>query len=121
MRFVLKGLVIPLFLLYFPSGCAEEGASGTTPIDCGEHGTEHDGHCHCHDGYLFANETCVAAEQVTALCEEHDEEDAEHEDAEHEHHHEACRCPDVGDCHCEHGDIVTIGVLSFCVSELHGD
>jgi hypothetical protein len=91
--------------------CAEEGESGTSPIDCGDHGTEHDGHCHCDDGYLFDGETCVTPEEITAICEEHEEGEDES--------HGACVCPDEGECPCDNGEIETHGDHDYCVPELH--
>ena len=95
-------------------GCAEEGKEGTTGIDCGEHGSEHAGHCHCDEGYLFDGETCVAPEAITEICHTPDG-GAESEEA---HHHEACRCPDEGECHCDDGEITTFGGRDYCVPEL---
>lgn len=89
--------------------CAEEGESGTSPIDCGEHGTEHDGHCHCDDGYLFDGETCVTPEEVTAICGEQEGE------------HAACVCPDEGDCPCDDGEIVAYGDHDYCVPDPHAE
>ena len=95
--------------------CAEEGESGTTGIDCGEHGTEHEGHCHCDEGYLFDGETCVTPESITEICVEEEEEEEEGE----EHQHGACVCPDEGECPCDHGEIETHGDHDYCVPELH--
>lgn len=107
-------------------GCADEGESGTTTVNCGQHGSEHAGHCHCDPGYLNAEETCVAPAEVTAVCEEHAEEEGDvtsiaevHE--EEEHHHAACLCPLGAECHCEHGTVETYGSSSYCVPELHED
>ncbi len=94
------------------SGCAEEGEEGEAPLDCGEHGTEHDGHCHCDDGYLWNGTTCVAADEITEICAEHDGGTAEE-------NHSACACPDDGACPCDHGNIATIGGQDYCVPELH--
>lgn len=99
-------------------GCAEEGDSGEAALDCGEHGTEHDGHCHCDDGWLFDGTTCVTPEKITEICEEHTETDT---DTEEEHHHETCLCPDGGKCHCEEGTIETYDGADYCVPDLHAD
>jgi hypothetical protein len=103
-------IAIALMAVLFAFSCAEEGQSGTSPVDCGEHGTEHDGHCHCDDGYLYDGETCVTPEEITEICEEHEEGEQEH--------HGACVCPDDGECPCE-GEIVTYGEHDYCIPELH--
>lgn len=111
-----KSMILGLMtasLLAFGACSSDEGESGDTPIDCGEHGSEHDGHCHCETGFLFNGTTCVSADQITEECHEHDA------DAGAEHHHEACVCPATGDCHCEEGTIETIGANSYCVPNLH--
>jgi hypothetical protein len=99
------------------SGCAEEGKSGTAPLDCGSLGSAHDGHCHCNEGALFNGETCVSADQITALCVD-DHDDADHDDADHVSE-AACRCPASGDCPCDHGAVEQVGAASYCVPELH--
>jgi hypothetical protein len=108
---------IALMAVLFAFGCAEEGDEGSEAVDCGEHGSEHDGHCHCDDGYLWNGSTCVVPEEITEVCEEHEEEE---EEEEHEHQHGACVCPDEGECHCDHGEIETYGDHDYCAPELHG-
>jgi hypothetical protein len=104
-----------LALLAFSSGCSsDEGVAGDTPIDCGEHGTAHDGHCHCDTGFLYDGTTCVAPEAITNVCEEHDE------DAGTEHHHGACLCPSTGTCPCE-GTVESIAGKDYCVPDLHAE
>lgn len=119
-----------VFCLVFVSavsvGCAEEGESGTTTVNCGQHGAEHDGHCHCDPGYLFAEATCVAPAEVTAVCEEHVEDEGDaisvaDVQEEEEHPHDACLCPVGAECHCEHGTVETYGTNSYCVPALHED
>ncbi len=92
-------------------GCPEEGEEGTAGIDCGEHGSEHNGHCHCHEGYLFDGEICVEPGEITDVCEEHEEEEGEED-------HHACVCPEDGDCPCD-GEIVTFEEIDYCEPELH--
>ncbi len=123
----IASVVLSLSLLGV-AGCAEEGESGSTTVDCGGHGSEHDGHCHCDPGYLFAEETCVDPKAITAICEEHQEHsedvidaDADVTAAEEEHHHDACLCPATGECHCENGTVESFGTERFCVPELHED
>lgn len=104
-----------LALLALASGCVTEaGEGGETPIDCGEHGSAHDGHCHCDDGFLFDGTTCVSPDAITHVCEEHDEDAG----AEAEHHHGACLCPSTGTCPCE-GTVESIGGKSYCLPDLH--
>jgi len=101
-------------LLAFAPGCvSEDGESGETPIDCGEHGSAHDGHCHCDQGFLYDGTTCVEPDAITEVCEEHDA-DAGTE----EHHHGACLCPSTGTCPCE-GTIESLAGKEYCVPELH--
>jgi len=96
------------------AACGEEGESGSSPLDCGDHGHAHDGHCHCDDGYLFDGETCVDPSEITEICEDHEHE----EEGEEDHEHAACLCPaPTEECHCEHGDIVTYGGDDFCVPD----
>lgn len=97
-------------------GCAEEGESGEAALDCGEHGTEHDGHCHCDDGWLFDGTTCVTPSEITEPCGEDAASDAGEED-----HHEACLCPDVGDCPCDEGTVEEYGGAEYCVPALDED
>ncbi|MCK9463913.1 MAG: hypothetical protein M0R80_30215 [Proteobacteria bacterium] len=91
-------------------GCAEEGESGEAALDCGEHGTEHDGHCHCDEGWLFDGAACVTPTGITALCGEGGYDD-----------HAACLCPEDGDCPCEDGEIEEHDGAEYCVPELHED
>ena len=112
----LKVLVPILFVLICVTGCGEEGEEGSTGTDCGEHGTEHDGHCHCDPGYLFNGEACVPPSEITEICEAQEDGGTEEEE-EHEDH--ACRCPETGECHCDHGEIVTLEGVNFCQPELH--
>jgi hypothetical protein len=100
-------------------GCAEEGEVGEMPLDCGEHGDAHGGHCHCEDGFLYDGVSCVAPEEITEICGEHLEE-AETESSQHDMEaHGACRCPATGVCPCEHGELETVGGQDYCVPELH--
>lgn len=92
-------------------GCGP-GGGGSSGVDCGEHGTEHEGHCHCDSGFLFDGTTCVEPSGVTEIC-------VEPADGE-EHHHEACKCPDTGVCPCD-GTIETFGGNEYCAPELHED
>ncbi len=126
-------MLLSLSLVLFFAGCAEEGESGTATVDCGGHGSVHNGHCHCDQGFLYAQETCVEASQITAVCMDHEHEDGdvveeedghegdEHEAEEHEEHHDACLCPATGECHCESGTVEKIGANSYCVPNLHAD
>lgn len=95
-------------------GCGEEGKEGTTAINCGAHGTEHDGHCHCDQGYLFNEESCVTPDQITEECM------AEGEHSE-EHQHGACLCPTQGVCPCDDGEVETYDSKQYCIPELHHD
>ena len=100
-------------------GCAEEGEVGELPLDCGEHGDAHDGHCHCDDGFLFDGAICVAPEEITEICGEH-EEGADTDSSQHDvEAHGACRCPATGVCPCDHGELETVGGQDYCVPELH--
>ncbi len=96
------------------SGCGEKGEEGSTPVDCGAHGSEHDGDCHCDEGYLFNESTCVPFAEITELCAG----EATHA-AEEEHEHGACLCPAEGECFCDHGEVQVLGAASYCVPELH--
>lgn len=90
-------------------GCAEEGEEGSAAVDCGAHGTEHDGHCHCDDGYLFDGTTCVTPGEIAAACGSGEVPE-----------HAACLCPeDGGTCPCEEGEIETYDGLDYCVPILH--
>jgi hypothetical protein len=108
----INSMMIAAALVFGAGACAEEGDEGTSGIDCGDHGAEHDGHCHCDDGWLFDGETCVDPAEIAETCEEHEETDTE------EHHDEACVCPEDGDCPCD-GDIVTYGGVDYCEPALH--
>jgi len=105
-------IAIALMAVLFAFACAEEGDEGSEAVDCGDHGSEHDGHCHCDDGYLFDGDTCVTPEEITEIC-------AEEEEEEEEGQHAACVCPEDGDCPCDHGEIETYGDHDYCVPELH--
>ncbi len=94
------------------SGCGD-GGSGTTGLDCGDNGTEHEGHCHCDSGYLFDGTTCVDPEEITTVCEEHTDTD--------DHVHGACACPASGVCPCDDGTIETYGGVDYCVPDLHAE
>ena len=96
---------IALVMVFFTLSCAEEGSAGEAAVDCGTHGAEHDGHCHCDAGYLYDGAICVTPEEITAVCGAQADE------------HTACRCPAEGDCPCDHGTVETIGVDDFCVPE----
>jgi len=125
-------------------GCGDKGESGTTGVDCGEHGSAHGDHCHCEQGFLFDGATCVLPDDIDRICEAHADEAADagapvdggqeaeahdehadqgHHEHEHEHEHEhgACRCPADGECHCDHGQIEEHGGVRYCVPELHAD
>ena len=127
------------------AGCGEKGESGTTGVNCGEHGTAHGDHCHCDQGFLFDGATCLVPDDIDEICEAHADEladagaaqvDGGHDEEAHEEHNEeaheehddeghdahahgACRCPAKGDCHCDHGQIEEHGGLRYCVPELH--
>ena len=105
-------VVLAIGLMGLAIGCAEEGEEGSAAIDCGDHGTEHEGHCHCDAGYLFDGETCVDPSAVTVVCGTAEAE---------EQPHGACVCPDEGDCPCDHGAIETYGDHDYCVPELHDE
>ena len=118
---ILVNIVLSLF---FATACAEAGKSGDEGIDCGDHGSAHDGHCHCESGYLFNGETCVVPDEITEICEASEENDADAgadtTTVEAEHHHEACRCPEGETCPCD-GTVVTLGGVDYCEPELHDD
>ncbi len=102
--------ILLVFLLFCSLlGCAEEGEEGSSGIDCGDNGSEHDGHCHCDAGYLFNGETCVTPSEITELCEE---------PLEGEHQHHACVCPASGECFCD-GEIVNHEGIDYCELDLH--
>ncbi len=102
-------------LVAFAPGCVSgDGEGGETPIDCGEHGSAHDGHCDCDQGFLNDGTTCVEPDAITEVCEEHDE------DAGTEHHDEVCLCPSTGECPCE-GTIEYEAGKEYCLPELHAD
>ncbi len=127
MKFLNTGILVWIFTGCIAFACAEPGESGTAGIDCGDHGSEHDGHCHCEAGWLFDGATCVLPAEITEVCEadEHEEDagaEAEHDDEtseETDHHHAACRCPEEGECHCEAGTLETFEGVEFCVPMLH--
>lgn len=105
------------------AGCSSDsGSGGNDPINCGEHGSAHDDHCHCETNYLFNGKTCVEANKITEKCDDHhDEHHDDHHDDDHangDHHHEACVCPADGKCHCD-GEIVTISNQKYCVPNPH--
>jgi len=111
-KMILSLTAMGLALLAFAPGCSsDEGTGGEAPIDCGEHGSAHAGHCHCETGFLFDGTTCVAPDAVTNVCEEHDE------DAGVAHDHTACLCPSTGTCPCE-GTVESIGGKDYCVPNL---
>ena len=91
------------------AGCGEPGEEGTIGVDCGDYGTEHDGHCHCDPGYLFDGDTCVNPEEITVPCDAG------------EHDHMACLCPAAGDCACEEGDLLAYGGNDYCTPVLHDE
>ena len=124
---VLLSVLFALPLAASLTGCPEEGEGGSEGIDCGDHGSAHEGHCHCDAGYLFDGETCVAPAEITQICEEEADEEAgeevdedAHEEEAHEEHG-ACVCPAEGACPCDHGEIEEHGGVSYCVPELHTD
>lgn len=92
---------------------AHTGESGTTGVDCGDHGSEHEGHGHCDSGYPFDGTTCVDPADITTECVEHD--DGEEDD------HAACLCPSTGTCPCDHGENEFYGGSDDCVPELHDE
>ena len=105
------------------SACSDEAGvgdtdGGTTGKNCGEHGTPHEDHCHCDQGYLYDGNTCVAPEQITEECVEHEEADAGADAEPVEHHHEACLCA-TDPCPCEEGTVQTLGGKQYCVPNLH--
>lgn len=134
--FIVSILTLSLQLM----GCAEDGEDGSAALDCGEYGSEHDGHCHCDDGFAFNGETCVGLEEITNLCEEeahtesdtevdtdvgtdeHDEDTDEHDEDTEEHDHDeemgACLCETVSECHCD-GEVIEYGGNAYCILELH--
>ncbi|MBM4352457.1 MAG: hypothetical protein FJ109_01465 [Deltaproteobacteria bacterium] len=127
---VVSVLLVVFCMSFLPAGCAEEGKAGVEALDCGAHGTEHDGHCHCDDGYLVDGATCVTPDKIAAVCEEEPAEsgavegDAVEEDhaaghEEHELSHAACLCPADGDCPCDHGTVKSFGAKEYCVPEMH--
>ncbi len=124
-RLTILTTILALSLGLGLTGCASEGDEGTTAVDCGTHGSEHDGHCHCDSGYLNHADTCVPADEVTELCEADADEAASTADVAgddavtEEHHHEACLCPATGECPCDHGTLETLGTAVYCVPELH--
>lgn len=127
MRYNLVLSFLAMALVTLGAGCADEGESGSTTVACGQHGAEHDGHCHCDPGYLFSEETCVAPAEVTVVCEEHTGEEGDvttpaDVSAEEEHHHDdACLCLVGAECPCEHGTVETYGTSTYCVPELHAE
>ncbi|MFH0903527.1 MAG: hypothetical protein V2A73_23100 [Pseudomonadota bacterium] len=106
-------------LVLATTGCGKEGSEGTKPLDCGSHGTEHDGHCHCDSGYLFDGDTCVTPDEIDEVCVA--DEEVEGTEGEEEHDHAACRCPGQGVCPCEEGTTETIGDGTYCIPELHDE
>ena len=98
--------------------CAEKGVSGTDALDCGEHGSAHDGHCHCNEGYFFDGYTCVAPAEITDVCEDETSDAGAADTAETEHDHTACVCPTDGECPCD-GEISTYDGKEYCAPELH--
>lgn len=127
-----------IFIMGVVSACAEPGEEGSGALDCGEFGSEHDGHCHCVDGHAFYNETCVSFSAITELCEDHDGEDTLHQEesigvdtAEHEYEHEdeqahedahehasTCLCHDAAQCVCD-GTLTFLGGNTYCEPPLH--
>lgn len=108
--------VLGVVLVFAMTGCAEEGEAGSLGVDCGEHGSEHDGHCHCDPGYLFDGATCVSPTEIDQICEEEDE---AHDDD--PHHASACECPSEEACPCDHGEVEEHAGKSYCVPALHED
>lgn len=103
-------LCFTVFLALHFVACAEDGDEGSVGLECGEHGSEHDGHCHCDTGYLFDGEQCVLPTEITDVCEEHVDEQEEE--------HLACVCPTTGGCEC-HGEVVPLEGMDYCQPELH--
>lgn len=113
----LVAAVAVLGLVATPPGCAGsdgKDSRGTQPLDCGEHGSVHNGHCHCDAGYLFDGAGCVLPDDIDVECETH----AEHEGDDHDHG--ACRCPAVGTCACD-GQVQDFGGQQYCAPELHAE
>ncbi len=101
--------------------CAEKGKSGTEGLDCGDHGSAHEDHCHCNEGYFFDGTTCVAPAEIIEVCAVLASDAGEADSAvEPEHGHEACVCPLEGECPCD-GEISTYGGKDYCAPELHED
>ncbi len=95
------------------AGCPERGAAlddeedaATAEVNCGEHGSAHGDHCHCHMGYLFDGEHCVAPDHITEVCADHTDD------------HVACVCPSEGVCYCS-GEVVTLQGEDYCEPALH--
>lgn len=105
-------MVVVGMLAVLQACISEVGKGGETPMDCGEHGSAHDGHCHCDEGFLFDGSTCVFPDDITTVCHEHEEEGEE------EHHHGACLCPTEGVCPCD-GTVESTGGKSYCVPKVH--
>ena len=116
----MKSFIFKIFFIVLAgtlTGCADPGEDGTAGIDCGEFGSEHDGHCHCSEGFGFNGETCVALSQITELCTAD-----EHSEVEHTDEHESCKCPedDATECACE-GELIMYGEATYCLPALHED
>ncbi len=77
-----KVLFQMLFALMLFVGCGND----QTATACGEHGEQHDDHCHCDEGYHEVGGTCVPEESGTDPCGEHGELHGDH-------------------CHCDEGYI----------------
>ena len=96
------------------TGCPERGAAlddvdadAAASVDCGEHGSAHGDHCHCHMGYLFDGMSCVAPGDIVEICGDQTDEDV------------ACVCPPEGVCHCS-GEVVNLEGQRYCEPALHG-
>ncbi len=110
-----KIIIICTSVLLF--ACAEPGTSGNEGVDCGPHGSPHDGHCHCHEGYLLSDETCVSPDKIILVCGETIDAGTAEDTETEAHHHEACRCPETDACPCD-GKQVTIGGVDYCSPEI---
>ena len=120
--------IIMLFLIATTaliSGCADPGDDGASGVDCGEYGSEHDGHCHCAEGFGFNGETCVALNEISEVCSGDVADEIQTDSAgetEHSHEsHEVCLCPGNGtECPCE-GELIANGASTYCIPPLHED
>ncbi|MCZ7584148.1 MAG: hypothetical protein M5R36_12850 [Deltaproteobacteria bacterium] len=79
--------------------CCEEGAE----VDCGEHGSAHEDHCDCEDGYVFTCTTCTPVDDIEP-CGPFGTED------------------DTGACVCDEcAELETIGGQDYCIPHEHDE